>query len=167
MVVTATHIAYYHLCKYKLWLFCTGIKMEHTSEEVRMGKIIHQMSYPQRSKRYTEVYVEGCKIDFYNRHEKRIHEMKKSMKMEFVHIWQLKYYIWLLLKNGIKNVTGILEYPLLHKRRKIVLEKSEGTYLKKVVKKIERIAIAVRPPKLIRKKICKQCSYFDFCYVNH
>jgi len=49
MNITATHINYYHICHRKLWLFSNGINMEHTSEIVADGKLLHETSYPQRA----------------------------------------------------------------------------------------------------------------------
>ena len=38
--------------------------MEHTSDLVYEGKLIHETSYPQRSERYEELEIDGIKIDF-------------------------------------------------------------------------------------------------------
>lgn len=164
MDINATHIAYYHICRYKLWLFANGIRMEHTSGTVYEGKLIHRASYSQRPKRYSEVSIDGCKIDYYDRYSKKIHEVKRSNKMEEVHIWQLKYYIFILLKNGIRGVTGILEYPLAHERKKVVLESGDQSYLRKIVYEVQLIISAETPPAKKRKAICTSCSYHDFCY---
>ena len=113
MNLTATHINYFMICKRKLWLFANGINMEHTSDIVAEGKLIHETTYPQRPERYSELEIDGSVIDFYDAHNKIIHEIKKSDKMEEAHEWQVKYYIWLLKKNGVDGATGILEYPKL------------------------------------------------------
>lgn len=42
MKVTGTHFNYYQVCKRKLWLFANGITMEHTSDLVYEGKLIHE-----------------------------------------------------------------------------------------------------------------------------
>ena len=47
MNITGTHFNYYQICKRKLWLFANGISMEHTSDLVHEGKLIHEESYPQ------------------------------------------------------------------------------------------------------------------------
>jgi CRISPR-associated exonuclease Cas4 len=44
MIITPTHINYYHVCHRKLWLFSHGKQMEHTSELVAEGKLIHETS---------------------------------------------------------------------------------------------------------------------------
>jgi CRISPR-associated exonuclease Cas4 len=113
MNLTATHINYCMVCKRKLWLFSSGINMEHASELVAEGKLIHETSYPQRAERYTELEIDGSVIDFYDARNKIIHEVKKSDSVEAAHEWQVKYYIWLLKKNGVDGVTGIIEYPKL------------------------------------------------------
>ena len=50
MTINATHVAYSHTCKRKLWLFSYGIQLEHTSATVAKGKIIGEMSYLERAK---------------------------------------------------------------------------------------------------------------------
>ncbi|MBP7477765.1 MAG: Dna2/Cas4 domain-containing protein [Chitinophagales bacterium] len=35
MIITATHINYFHVCKRKLWMFSNGLNMEHNSDLVR------------------------------------------------------------------------------------------------------------------------------------
>ena len=82
MHITGTHFNYYFVCKRKLWLFANGINMEHTSDLVYEGKLIHETSYPQRSERYEELEIAGCKIDFYDANNKVVHEIKKSDKIE-------------------------------------------------------------------------------------
>ena len=64
--------------------------MEHTSELVVEGKLIHEDSYPQRSGKYEEIEIDGIKVDFYDARSKVIHEIKKTDKIEQAHEWQLK-----------------------------------------------------------------------------
>ena len=93
MNITGTHLNYYQVCKRKLWLFANQINMEHTSDLVYEGKLIHEESYPQRSSKYEEVELNGIKVDFYDPRNKVIHEIKKSNKVERAHELQLKYYL--------------------------------------------------------------------------
>lgn len=166
MQLTATHINYYHICKRKLWLFANGISMEHTSDTVAEGKFIHETTYPQRAEKYTEIEIGGSKIDFYDAKNKRIHEIKKSDKMEDAHEWQVKYYILLLEQNGIDGVTGILEYPKLRETKEVVLVEHDKIYLQLVISQIQEIATSEQCPSRINNSICKKCSYYDFCYVE-
>ncbi|OFY26005.1 MAG: CRISPR-associated protein Cas4 [Bacteroidetes bacterium RIFOXYA12_FULL_35_11] len=164
MNITGTHIHYYFLCRRKLWLFATGINMEHTSDLVYEGKLIHETSYPQRSEKYEEIEIEGIKIDFYDAKNKIIHETKKSDKVEIAHEWQLKYYIYVLLKNGVEGVTGILEYPALRKTDKIVLSSPDIEEIETIKQKITEIINSEICPVATHQKICNKCSYHDFCW---
>lgn len=100
MILIATHINYYHLCHRKLWLFANGIRMEHTSETVAEGKLIGETTYTNRAEKYTEIQVDGIKIDFYDARNKVVHEVKKSDKVEQAHIAQVKYYIYKLFQQA-------------------------------------------------------------------
>ena len=166
MNLTATHINYCIVCKRKLWLFSNGINMEHTSDTVVEGKLIHETTYPQRSERYSELNIDGSVIDFYDAKNKIIHEIKKSDKMEKAHEWQVKYYIWLLKKNGVDGVTGIIEYPKLRETTKVELTDEDVIYLEKMVEDIVQIVSSEECPSRIESKICKSCSYYEFCYVE-
>lgn len=90
MQITGTHFNYFQVCHRKLWLFANGINMEHNSDLVYAGKLIHEESYPQRSERYEEIEIDGIKVDYYDAKRKVIHEIKKSDKVERAHEWQLK-----------------------------------------------------------------------------
>jgi len=166
MHLTATHINYYHICHRKLWLFANGINMEHNSTVVADGKLLHETSYPQRSDKYSEIEIGGSKIDFYDAKNKVIHELKRSDKMETAHEWQLKYYILLLEQNGVKGVTGILEYPKIKETKTIELTEPDRVYLKLISNHIAEITESEICPPLLHAKICKACSYYDFCYCG-
>ncbi len=140
--------------------------MEHTSERVAEGKLIGNTSYSQRSEKYTELEIEGSKIDFYDARNKVTHEIKKSDKMEAAHEWQLKYYIWLLLKNGIPDVTGILEYPRLRQTRTITLSEEDIQHLQKDIIDIQHLISSSSSPSRVKKGICKRCAYYDFCWIE-
>jgi CRISPR-associated exonuclease Cas4 len=64
--LTATHINYYFICHTKLWLFSNGINMEHNSDLVFEGKLVHEYAYPQRSEKFQEIEIGNVKIDFYD-----------------------------------------------------------------------------------------------------
>ncbi|HOJ25006.1 MAG TPA: CRISPR-associated protein Cas4 [Bacteroidales bacterium] len=166
MQITGTHFNYYLVCKRKLWLFANGINMEQTSDLVYDGKLIHETSYPQRSERYEEVAIDGIKIDYYDARNKVIHEIKRSDKVETAHEWQVKYYIYVLENNGIDGVTGILEYPELRQTTKVELTDADRQKIKEIEDKIAQLISSDECPPVIHSKICKNCSYYDFCYVE-
>ena len=140
--------------------------MEHNSTVVADGKLLHETSYPQRAEKYSEIEIGGSKIDFYDAKNKVIHELKRSDKMETAHEWQLKYYILLLEQNGVEGVTGILEYPKIKETKTIELTEPDRVYLKLISNHIAEITESEICPPLLHAKICKACSYYDFCYCS-
>jgi CRISPR-associated exonuclease Cas4 len=163
---TATHINYYHICRRKLWLFSNGINMEHTSDTVTEGKLIGENTYLQRSDRYRELVMDGIKIDYYDAKHKIVHETKKSDKMEAAHVAQVKYYLWKLEQNGILEATGIIEYPKLRHTQQVELNEEDRALIPEWEAEIVKIISNETIPKAIQKPICKNCSYFDFCYAE-
>ena len=164
MIITGTHFNYYQVCKRKLWLFSNRINYEGISDLVFEGRLIHQESYPNRSDHYKEIEVGGIKIDYYDAKNKVIHEIKKSNKIESAHQWQLKYYIYVLRQNGIKEASGILEYPTLKRTEKVILTDEDSKEIEDMLIKITQIIENGHCPASIDNAICNKCSYFDFCY---
>ena len=143
MKITGTHFNYYQICKRKLWLFANSINFEHTSDQVYEGRLIHDDSYPQRSSKYEEIEMDGIKVDFYE---------------------QLKYYIYVFEKNGITGVSGVLEYPTLRKTKEVFLSKLDIAVIEDMKSEINQVVSSDECPPLQKKGICKNCSYYEFCY---
>ncbi len=164
MLPTGTHIVYFMLCHRKLWLFANGITMEHTSEIVSDGKLLHETSYEDRAEKYTELEIGGVKIDFYDAKNKIIHETKRSNKVEDAHEWQVKYYIYILKQHGVDGATGILEYPKLKQRKEVQLSGVDEAYINTIIPQIEKLIHTETCPDRIKIGLCKNCSYYDFCW---
>lgn len=159
--ITATQINYFFVCHRKLWLFSHQIQMEHNSELVAIGKLLHEESYKREKK---EIQIGPIKIDFFDKRGV-IHEVKKSPSVEDAHIWQLKYYIYYLKKLGVENLSGEINYPKLKKVLRVELTQDDCKELEKVLDDIERIISNETIPSIIDKKICKKCSYYELCYI--
>lgn len=174
MTINATLINLYNVCPRECWLHANGVRMEHTSETVADGKLIEEESYQQRSNRYTQLELSSTfddiqlvgKIDFYDTKNKIIHETKRSNKVEQAHIWQVKFYLWLLELNDIETEKGIIEYPKLREREEVFLDDEDINYLRKTIKNIKTLVNQTECPPVLNAKICKSCSYYDFCYAG-
>ena len=166
MNITGTHFNYYQVCKRKLWLFANGLNMEHTSDLVYDGKLIQETTYPQRSERYEELEMGGIKIDFYDARNRVIHEIKRSNKIERAHEWQVKYYIYVLEQTGIEGVSGVLEYPTLRHTARVTLSDNDRAKIQNMEREIKQIVESETCPSVINARICKSCSYYEFCYVK-
>ena len=164
MSFTGTHFNYYLICHRKLWLFHNGVQMEQTSDLVYEGKLIHETSYPFRSDRFKEVEIGGIRIDYYDHTNRINHEIKKSDKREEAHVWQLKYYLYVLEQCGVENPSGILEYPRMRKTEEVFLSEVDRLEIKEMLDRIEEITSAEICPGRLRVSCCHNCSYFDFCW---
>ncbi len=165
MQINATLINLYHVCHRELWLHAHGIRMEHTSDIVAEGKLIGETTYTDRAQKFTEIEIDGVKIDFYDARNKVVHEVKKSASVEQAHIAQVQYYLYKLLEKGVEGASGVIEYPKLKQREEV--RPLSGTDVEKIrawedhVREIVNLPVC---PTVIQAKICRKCSYCDFCY---
>lgn len=164
--MTGVQILYYFVCPRKLWLFINHIEMEQTSDAVELGKLISESTYQREKHELHLVYDEDeIVIDFFDSKNKKIHEIKKSNKMEATHIWQVKFYIYVLEKMGIKGVTGEIDYPKLRKVIEVKLDDNDKKKIEEIKRAIRLIVSNDIPPQVINKPFCKNCAYYELCYV--
>ena len=140
--------------------------MEQESDLVHEGRLVHESSYPQRSSRYEEIEIDGIKVDYYDARNKIIHEIKKSSKMECAHEWQLKYYMYVFEQHGICDVKGVLEYPLIHKTKEVLLTDIDRDEIVSMLKDITDVTALPDCPPAEKRSICRNCSYYEFCNVH-
>jgi len=163
--LTGTQINYYLICPTKLWLFTHRITMEDESEEVQIGKYIHETSYAREKKNV--IIDDKIALDIVRQGDKLvICEVKKSMKLDKAHLYQLYYYLYYLHKiKGIEEVEGLLLYPEQRKREEIELTEAITHELEKMLSEINRIIKSPQMPKPMRKPYCRSCAYFEFCLM--
>ncbi|MCX7929018.1 MAG: CRISPR-associated protein Cas4, partial [Patescibacteria group bacterium] len=126
------------------------------------GKLLHKNTYKREKKEFS---MGPIKVDWVDLENSIIHEVKKSDKMEIAHIWQLKYYLWLLKTMGAGNFSGEINYPKLKQKVKINLSDEDLDKLNSICNEIEIIISSKDIPEPINKNFCKKCSYFELCYI--
>jgi CRISPR-associated exonuclease Cas4 len=67
---------------------------------------------------------------------------------------------------GVKDVTALLEYPTLRQTTKVEMTNNDRQKIIEMEKEIERIIRSDDCPPVLHSKICKSCSYYDFCFVK-
>jgi len=165
--MNATLINLYHICHRELWLHHHGIRMEHTSDVVYEGRLIGETSYEDRAQKNRQLELEGGKIDFYDAQQKIVYETKKSDKTEAAHVAQVQYYLYLLHQNGVEGARGIIEYPRQRKRTEVTFSPGQDQALvESWIAAIEALLKQEECPPVLKKPICKTCSYFEYCYAN-
>jgi len=86
--------------------------------------------------------------------------------MGHAHLWQLKYYIYVLEKAGIEGVSGLLEYPKQRKTEEVFLSIPDRETIKSYISEIEGILNSPNCPEKLKISKCRKCSYFDFCFID-
>ncbi|MEM1325284.1 MAG: CRISPR-associated protein Cas4 [Bacteroidota bacterium] len=165
--IGGTHIAYYHLCRRKLWFYAHDLRMENSSrnQHVAEGKWIAENTYDRRPNKWRELNLGNVKIDHFDAANNIVREVKKSPKLEHAHVAQVQYYLYVLEQRGIAGAKGLIEYPKQRKTRKVVLTAEIRKEIEGWLEEIERISSLEQCPELVWKSYCKQCAYFDFCFV--
>jgi CRISPR-associated exonuclease Cas4 len=162
---TGTQVNYYVICHTKLWLFTHHISMESENENVQIGKYIHEKTYSREMKNV--IIDEKIALDIIRKDEKLIIcEVKKSMKLEKAHLYQLYYYIYYLKKiKGIENVEGLLLYPEQKTKKEVQLTEQIINEIEEILIGIKKIIGKIEIPKPLKKSYCTKCAYFEFCWV--
>jgi CRISPR-associated exonuclease Cas4 len=135
--------------------------MEHESDAVKLGKLLHRDVFKRDEK---EVQIGPIAIDVVRVGDSvEIREIKKSRKMEDSYVYQTLYYLYYLKRLGI-NARAVISFP---KRREIIeieLSKEDESRIEEVLKDIEKI-IHNPMPKPEYRRICRKCAYFEFCFA--
>lgn len=160
---TGTQINYYFICKRKLWYFSKDLSMEHNSDNVSIGKQIHEKSYKREKK---EIMIDNrIAVDFIG-NKGVVNEVKKSNSIEEAHRFQVLYYIYYLNQKGVKNIKGVIRYPKLRDKVKVRLTEESKSELVDVLKEIEEILSREKPPPIAKNRsFCKKCSYYELCWI--
>jgi len=165
MNISASHITYYLLCHRKLWLHHQGMRMEDNSMDVAEGKLIGKSTYARRPAKWRELALEGIKIDHFDPKALVVREVKKSPKLEHVHIAQVQYYLYRIKQAGVHGATGLIEYPKQRKTTPVLLTAETENEVRRWLTAIEQIVNQPICPTLEEKTYCKNCAFRDFCFV--
>lgn len=160
--ITGVMIYYYHVCSRKLWYFAHQMDMEQHSELVGIGKLIDEGAYGREKKHI--LIDERINVDFL-KDWRVVHEVKKSKHMEEASVWQLKYYMMVLREKGLPIEEGVIDYPMLRRRRQVFLTEEDIRLLQENMESIRGIIEEKRPPLLKKMGICKKCAYYEICWI--
>ena len=165
MKITGTIINYYFHCKRQCYLFANRVNLEDNSEDVRIGKILHEIR--AKDNRDTEIKYENIVLDKLS--AKYIEEYKKSDADTEAARMQLIFYLKQLQEKGIIK-EGKLIYDEKNKKdgkktEIIKLDESNINKLNKCIEEIENLVNQNKVPEVEKNKKCKRCAYYDYCYL--
>ena len=159
--ITGVKVNYYFICHTKLWLFGHSIAMERESDRVDLGRLLHETSYQRREKDLS--IDDTIAFDFITHGDGlEIHEVKLTSRMPAADEWQMKYYLYYLRQRGIE-ARGVLNYKKEHRVDVVELTDEDARRMEDILADIERI-ITGPFPEPERKRICRKCSYYEFCF---
>lgn len=164
MNITGTIINYYFHCKRQCWLFANRINLEDNSEDVRIGKVLHELK--MEGKKNTEISIDNVKIDKIS--GDYLVEIKKSdADMEAVK-WQVLLYLKILKDKGIEK-KGRIEYMEKNKQdRKIHYVDLTEEYERQVEAlrgQVQVLMAQSAPPESKKMPKCKKCAYYEYCFI--
>lgn len=163
MRVNGTLMNYYFHCRRQCYLFGNRLNLEDNSEEVKIGKAIHEEQSGQEN---TELAIENIRLDKLT--SEYLIEIKKSDADVEAAKWQLIFYLKVLKDKGIFR-KGKLEFTEKNKSSKktIIVELDEclEIELKQHINAIENLLISDEIPPALNKVICKKCAYYEYCYI--
>ena len=162
--ITGTLINYYFHCKTQCWLHANRINLEDNSEDVRIGKILHEISEEKNKK--SEIAIDNVKIDKLTK--EYLVEIKKSDSDPEAVRWQVLLYLYKLKQKGVIK-KGKIEF--LEKRRQskkihyVELDEVNEEELLKVLVQIENLIDQKQPTEPIFDNKCKKCAYYEYCFI--
>lgn len=164
MKITGTVMNYYFHCKRQCWLHANRINLEDNSEDVRVGKILHELK--AEGKKNAEIAIENIKIDKIT--DEYLVEIKKSDADTEATKWQTLYYLKILKDKGIER-KGKLEFieknKQDHKVIYIELTDEHEAELEKILKDIEEYISEDKPQEAVMQPKCKKCAYYEYCFI--
>ena len=136
MKITGTIVNYYFHCKRQCYLFANRINLEDNSEDVRIGRVLHEIK--AKDGKNTEIKYENMVLDKIS--SKYIEEYKKSDSDTEAARMQLLFYLKNLKEKGIIK-EGKLVYEEKNKKttRKTEIIKLDEQNLEKLNKCMEKI----------------------------
>lgn len=164
MNINGTIINYYFHCKRQCYLHGNRLNMEDNSEQVKIGKAIHEER--AENKNNTEIAIDNIRLDKLTK--EYLTEVKKSDADVEAAKWQLLYYLKVLKTKGVIR-KGKLEFVEKNKKDKkiIIIELTDEVEkeMDKYIDEIEQLLNQDRIPECINKSTCKKCAYYEYCYI--
>lgn len=163
MKVNGTLMNYYFHCKRQCYLFGNRLNLEDNSEEVKIGKAIHE---ERAEKENAEIAIENIKLDKLT--AEYLTEVKKSDADIEASKWQLILYLKVLKDKGIDR-KGKLEFVEKNKSSKktMIIELTDEIEkeLNQYIQEIGALLQGEEIPSVLDKSKCKKCAYYEYCYI--
>ncbi len=164
MQINGTQINYYFHCKRQCWLHANRINLEDNSEDVRIGKVLHEINADKN--KVSEITVDNVRVDKITKDY--LVEIKKSDSDVEAVKWQVLLYLYKLKQKGISK-KGKIEFIEKNKQdKKIIYVELDAVHENKLLTILAEIDVLIqspKPPVAILEKKCKKCAYYEYCFI--
>lgn len=163
MNITGTLINYYFHCKTQCWLHANRINLEDNSEDVRIGKVLHEIN--EEKSKQGEISIDNIKIDKITK--EYLTEFKKSDSDPEAVKWQVLLYLYKLKLKGIDR-KGKVQFHEKNKNEKtdvLELDEKNEKELLEILDNIQNMISNPLPPIPIFENKCKKCAYYEYCFI--
>ncbi len=161
--VTGTLVWYYAICPRQVWLMAHEVEPEREYDLLAEGRQIEAEHYQRSAK---DVQLPGMRIDRIRREKGQmvISEVKKSSHYMRAARLQVCYYLWRLQQEGVQAKGEVL-VPEERKREVVELTPEAQAELEEVMRGIQEVMQAERPPDARKIRYCGSCAYEEFCWA--
>ncbi|MEO1452148.1 MAG: Dna2/Cas4 domain-containing protein, partial [Bacteroidota bacterium] len=110
------------------------------------------------------------KVDWVNLRDGILHETKYGRACEDAHLWQVRFYLWLLKRCEVRRpdgqpFTGMLNYPKIRRTEPVSLQpEHESALLAQVEELQQQLHHDLPPPRISRRTFCRKCAFEEMCY---
>ena len=165
MKITGTVINYYFHCKRQCYLFANKINLEDNSEDVRIGRVLHEIK--SKDGKNTEIKYEDMVVDKVTANY--VEEYKKSDSDTEAAKMQLLFYLKKLRDKGIYKKGRLIYNEKNNKENKkseiVELNDKNIEKLNNCIKEIEILINRNTVPDVEKENKCKRCAYYEYCYI--
>ena len=166
MKITGTVINYYFHCKRQCYLFANKINLEDNSEDVRIGRVLHEIK--SKDGKNTEIKYEDMVVDKVTANY--VEEYKKSDSDTEAAKMQLLFYLKKLRDKGIYKKGRLIYNEKNNKENKkseiVELNDKNIEKLNNCIKEIEMLINGNTVPDVEKENKCKRCAYYEYCYIS-
>lgn len=155
-------VNYWVICHRKVWLYGKGLRMEHLSERVALGRLLHERAYPDLPRR--EVLIDDLiKVDVLEAQSKVL-EIKHSRRFIEAARLQVAYYLLYLQHLGADGLVGELRFPKERRKEEVHLTPELKAQVMQALRGIREIETKPDPPEAEFMPFCRVCAYAELCW---
>lgn len=161
--INGTLISYFFICKTKLWMHANRLNLEDNSEDVRIGKVLHEIK--EEKSKQTEIKIDNIKVDRITKDY--LVEFKKSDSDPEAVKWQVLLYLYKLKQKGLERKGKVEYHEKNHTAKTEIIELDEANEkeLLGVLEAIKSIINLPKPPPPKFENKCKKCAYYEYCFI--